>query len=99
MKKYFSAIKAKNKVEFFLSKQVGLCRHNLVNQEWHKNNPAAMLKLLGFKSYEETIICAKAFFTKMKIQYPSIEVKNKKIIIKPEKLTNLEEILLAKMLM
>ena len=98
LNEFFSPISTKIELIKFATEQTGLSRCNLTNKLWHDINEDAAKQLFGFNSFEETILCVKAFFTDVDVtNFPKLSLLNKKIKIRPSHLTEIEQTLMAKM--
>lgn len=95
----FCPATAKSNMIHFLTSHTGLSRYNLTSKMWHDKNKDAALHLFGFNSFDETLLYIQAFFQNVKIEFPSIFCDKNKICIKPTYLTDIEQILIAKMFM
>jgi len=72
----------------------------LINKLWYDKNEEAAMTLFGFKSFNETLLYVKTFFTNVNVSdFPKISFHNKKLTITPSKLTIIEQILIAKIFM
>ena len=80
-----------------LTNETGVSRHNLTNKLWHDKNTEAASQLFGFKSFQETMLHVEAFFDDVKLEHQKVVIKSNKIEIKPSYLTDLEQLLIAKL--
>ena len=100
MKDYFCPASAENKVIEFVTNHTGTSRCNLTNKLWHKSDEDAVMSLIGFKSFDETLLHVNFFLTNVNANdLPKTSLLKTKIKIMPSMLTDLEEILIAKKFM
>ena len=55
--------------------------------------------MFDFKTFEETMFYITTFFTDSTMEFPRIELNGNNICMKPDNLTDIEQILITKMLM
>ena len=100
MKDYFCPISAEKEIIEFVTNNTGTSRYNLTNELWHKKNEEAARLLFGFNSFDETLLYIKNFFADVNVNhFPKTSLIKKKITTSPSKLTELEQITIAKMFM
>ena len=96
IKDYLHRDKMKSSIHSFSTNEVGVSRHNLTSNDWHKLNDKATHSMFGFASFQEMLNHTSAFFTDVKIEHPAMSIENGKPELIPKNLTYFGGLLITK---
>ena len=100
VKDYFCPISVEKKIIEFIINNTSIQRCSLMSKLQHKKNEEAAMLLLGFNSLDKILLRIKTFFTDANASnFLKMSIIKKIITIISSKLTDLEEIIIVKIIM
>ena len=98
-KDFCSLVGVTKHVKEFVANDAGFSGCNLTNKLHHERNLDIAQLIFGFQSFEENLLCVKAFFTSTIIACPRMCYENNKMTIDPASLNYFEQTIVAKISM